>query len=105
MKINILVTSSGVMSAVNVIKSLRLQNEYDLKIIAIDMDEYAPGLYLADKKYLCPPVKQSNDYLSFIFEIIKEKEFNSYSHVTLVKYHFLQRKKRILKNRCKCSFA
>ena len=98
MKINILVTSSGVMSAVNVIKSLRLQNEYDLNIIAIDMDEYAPGLYLADKKYLCPPVKQSIDYLNFIFEIIQRESiqfvFPCYSgEISL----FAKNKKELLK--------
>ena len=73
MKTNILVTSAGVMSAINVIKSLHLQDEYDVNIIAIDVDKYASGLYLADKHYLCPPVRKEESYQQYLFEIIKKE--------------------------------
>ena len=41
--VNVLVTSAGVMSAVNIIKSLRIQREIKLNIIATDIDPYATG--------------------------------------------------------------
>jgi len=69
--INVLVTSAGVMSGVNVIKSLRLQKELEVYIVATDVDRYAPGLYLADIHYLSPPIKKEGEYLEFLFKIIK----------------------------------
>ncbi len=71
LKTNILVTSAGVMSAVNIIKSLRLQQEIKINIIATDVDPYAPGLYLADTHYISPKIKNQSEYLEFLFNIIK----------------------------------
>ena len=60
------------MSAINVIKSLRIQHEMDINIIATDIDPYAPGLYLADTYYVCPPIKKKDLYLEFLFKIINK---------------------------------
>ena len=71
---NILVTSAGVMSAINIIKSLKIQQEIKINIIATDSDPYAPGLHLADIYYISPPIKKKNEYLEFLFNIIKKHE-------------------------------
>lgn len=60
------------MSAVNVIKSLRVQQEIEINIIATDIDPYAPGLHLADAHYISPPIKKKDEYLEFLFNIIRK---------------------------------
>ena len=67
-RINVLVSSAGVASAVNVIKSLRLQQEFDVGIIAADSDPTAPGLFLADSHTVSPRVSDPNAYLDFVKE-------------------------------------
>lgn len=73
-KISVLVTSAGVASAVNVIKSLRIQNELDLSIIAIDVDNLASGLHLADYSYISPQISKPDEYLDFIYDICKRHD-------------------------------
>ena len=65
-KIAVLVTSAGVASAVNVIKSLRLQSEIALSIIAVDADKLATGLHLADVHYIAPSLRLADEYLNFL---------------------------------------
>ena len=74
--LNVLVTSAGVMSAVNIIKSLQIQNDYNITIIAIDMDKTAPGLYLADYYYISPPVNDIDKYFDYISKIILKHNIN-----------------------------
>tara|TARA_B100000315_G_scaffold177191_1_gene165752 strand:+ start:75 stop:1052 length:978 start_codon:yes stop_codon:yes gene_type:complete len=71
--IKVLVTSAGVMSAVNIIKALKLQSEINIHIIASDMDLYAPGLYLADEYYKSPALINQNKYLTFISDVVIKK--------------------------------
>ena len=71
-KINVLVTSAGVMSAINVIKSLQLQRDYEIHILATDVDPYAPGLHLSDIQYISPPIKEEDEYIKFLFRIIRK---------------------------------
>jgi len=73
MQIKILVTSAGVMSAVNVIKSLKYQKEYDIIIVASDTDSYASGLHLADSQYISPPVKEEKLYKEFLEEVFRKE--------------------------------
>jgi len=68
--IKVLVTSAGVMSAVNIIKALKIQSEINIHIIASDMDLYAPGLYLADEYYKSPSLINQNKYLTFISDLV-----------------------------------
>lgn len=58
-KVTILVSAAGSTNGVNVIKALRLQSEYDAKIIGIDSDIYASGLYLADQHEIVPRVSEA----------------------------------------------
>jgi carbamoyl-phosphate synthase large subunit len=71
-KINVLVTSAGVASAINIIKSLRLQREFQVYIVAVDVDKLAAGLHLADCSYISPPVKEADKYLEFLYSICKK---------------------------------
>lgn len=74
-QINILITSAGVATAVNVIKSLQESNHYNCKIIATDMNEYSAGLYLADKYFISPSVK-TESFLSFLKSIILKERID-----------------------------
>lgn len=71
-KINVLVTSAGVATAVNVISALRLSKKYQFKIVAIDASKYASGLYLADKYYLVPTINNPY-YFEKIVDICKKE--------------------------------
>ncbi|MCK5773635.1 MAG: ATP-grasp domain-containing protein [Thermoplasmata archaeon] len=69
---DVLITSAGVASAVNVISSLRSAPDVQLRIVAGDMDPLAPGLFLADSSYVLPPISESG-YIEKL-NIIAQKE-------------------------------
>ena len=58
-KVTVLVSAAGSTNGVNVIKALQAQNEYDIRIVGIDSDIYAAGLYLADEYEIVPKVSDS----------------------------------------------
>jgi carbamoyl-phosphate synthase large subunit len=70
--VTVLVTSAGVASAVNVMKSLRLQREIDVAIVATDADKFAAGLYLADYSYVSPIITDFERYLGFLLTTCKK---------------------------------
>jgi carbamoyl-phosphate synthase large subunit len=76
-KITVLVTSAGVASAVNIIKSFRLQKELDIEIIAADVDKLAAGLYLADEHYVSPPITNKEKYLDFLCGLCEQYRVNA----------------------------
>lgn len=47
----VLITSGGGSSAINCINALKKQTEISIRIIAIDSNKYAPGLFLTDRGY------------------------------------------------------
>lgn len=63
--VGILVTSAGTASAINVIRALRQQNEFNVLIGAVDVDPTAAGLRLADVAETAPRV-DSLDYIPFL---------------------------------------
>jgi len=69
---NVLLTSAGVASAVNVISSLRMYKGGTTRIIAGDMDPLAPGLHIADSSVILPPIKDPR-YVERLMEIAKEE--------------------------------
>lgn len=73
-KITVLVTSAGVESAVNIIKSLRLQKELDVEILAFDVDRFASGLYLADRHFVSPPISEREVYWDFVQGICRDNK-------------------------------
>ncbi len=64
---DLLITSAGVASAINVISSLRSAPDIQLRIVAGDMDPLAPGLFLADRAYTLPPISEAG----YIEELIR----------------------------------
>ena len=57
-RVTILVSAAGSTNGVNVIQALRSQNECQVKIIGIDSDVHAAGLYLADHHEIVPKVSE-----------------------------------------------
>tara|TARA_Y100000741_G_scaffold361825_1_gene346480 strand:- start:1638 stop:2603 length:966 start_codon:yes stop_codon:yes gene_type:complete len=74
--INILITSAGVMSAVNIIKSMRMQNDIEFNIIANDIDSLSPGLHLANKYYISPSIKNEERYLKFLLDVVVKENIS-----------------------------
>ena len=72
-KYNVLITTSGSVTAQGVIKGLRKQNEFDCRLITTDIIENTPGKHISDKFYLLPNEK-SDEYISSLKKIcIDEK--------------------------------
>ncbi len=93
----VLVTSAGVESAVNIIKSLRLQSELVVEIIAFDVDRFASGLYLADHHYVSPPISDKERYWKFICEICQRHKIRALYPCYSKEIAFIAGKKEILK--------
>ncbi len=68
-KKTILLTGAGGAGTIFIIKSLIKK----YRIIAVDMNKYAAGLFLADRSYLLPPCG-SQDYLGKLDRIIKKEK-------------------------------
>ena len=68
-KRTILLTAAGGSGTIYIIKSLIKK----YRIIAVDMNKYSSGLYLADRGYLLPPCI-SRDYLEKLDQIIKKEK-------------------------------
>ncbi len=71
--ITVLLTSAGVATAVNVIHALRQSVFFDVRIIAVDINNFSAGLYLADSHYIVPPAKDPQ-YLSELLHICKTEK-------------------------------
>lgn len=72
---NILITSAGVATAINVISALRKSNLYECRIVATDMNKDSAGLYLADNHYITPSAKADN-FLTTLEDIIKKENID-----------------------------
>ena len=72
---NILITSAGSPAAVGLIKSIRLLQEKH-NITAVDCDELAAGLFLADNYKVIPPTKDIPDPWGFLLNLISEYKIN-----------------------------
>jgi len=70
-KINVLITSAGTASAISVIKALRKQDEYPIRIIAVDADCNAPGLFMADRRATVPRISDKT-YMDCVKDTCKE---------------------------------
>lgn len=75
MRVTILVSAAGSTNGVNVIKALRSQNAYDVRIIGIDSDIYAAGLHLADEHEIVPKVSEPG-FKDRLLQICKEYNVN-----------------------------
>ncbi|MBN1133886.1 MAG: ATP-grasp domain-containing protein [Methanosarcinaceae archaeon] len=69
----VLITSAGVSTAGNIISALKNQTEKSIKIVAVDINPLAAGLYLSDRYYLVPK-STDEEYIPKILDICdKEK--------------------------------
>ncbi len=74
-KINVLITSCGTSSAIDIIKSLRKIKKIKINIIGIDKDVNASGLYLVNKNYVFNHQINKN-YILKIIKIAKKNKIN-----------------------------
>lgn len=72
---NILISGIGGGGAVNIVKNLKGNPNYN--IIAIDANKYAVGLYLFENSYIVPYIGDSG-YKSYLLEIIKKHDIDIY---------------------------
>ena len=70
--IPILVTCAGSSAAINIIKALNAQSDYNLSIIAVDKNQESAGLFLANIYHLSPSLAQPDQYISFIISLCKQ---------------------------------
>ena len=71
----VLVTSAGVGTAINVIAALNKSERYNVRIVAVDADCHAVGLYLADSYHIVPLASDSS-YIQCLIEICKIENVN-----------------------------
>ena len=67
-RFTILLDASGTATAISVIKGVRKQREYEVRIIAIDMDDFNAGAFLSDKFYKVPPA-DATEYLNVVLDM------------------------------------
>lgn len=75
--IRILVSSAGTAAAVNIIKGLKMQSLCPVKIFAMDINPYAPGLFLADQSILAPRF-DSPSYIDFLVNYCTSNQIEAY---------------------------
>lgn len=75
-KINVLVTGSGSLYGVAVIKSL-LKSSLKLKLVASDTDPRTLGLHMAHRGYIVPPASREEQYGKIILDIILKEGVNA----------------------------
>lgn len=73
MKFNILITSSGTVTAQGAIKGLRQQSEFEYRLITTDMDEFNAGKYFGDGFYKVPAAGHA-DYITSLIEICRKEK-------------------------------
>jgi carbamoyl-phosphate synthase large subunit len=89
----VVVSAAGSTNGVNVIKALRSQNEYDLRIIGIDADVYAAGLYLADEREVVPKVSDPA-FRDHVLEMCKRYRAKMLMPTHSVELHFYSSNQR-----------
>ncbi|MDP3900878.1 MAG: ATP-grasp domain-containing protein [bacterium] len=72
-KFVVLITTSGSVTAQCVIKALRNQTEYDVRIVTVDITDVTAGKYLGDAFYVLPNELDEEGYRDRLKEIIKEE--------------------------------
>ena len=90
--LSVLITGAGTVTAVSVIKGLRLQNEIKVHIIAADMNDFVIGRYFADEFVEIPP-SNKEEFISELLSICKLKKVDML--IPIIDYEF----KKISENR------
>lgn len=94
-KINILIDGAGTATAISIIKGLRLQSEFDVKIVTDDMSDFVAGNYLSDKFYPVPAAG-SDDFIPTIIDICKKEEISVFFPIIEYGYNNIVKNKKLL---------
>lgn len=70
---NILITAINSSTALNIIKYLRKQTKYSIKIVGCDVVEYTAGLLFVDKFYIIP---KAQEVMSALLDICKAEQID-----------------------------
>ena len=73
--ITVMVTASGAPGAPGIIKSLRLNGERKIRIVATDMNPDSYGLFVAEKGYVVPP-GTSDEYITEMLKIAENENID-----------------------------
>lgn len=72
---NVLITSAGGASAINVIQTLKSQNEIPVRLVAVDINARAAGLFLADVGHTVPRASDSS-FIPTILDLCQKEDIN-----------------------------
>ena len=74
--ISVMITGAGAPGAPGIIKSLRLNNEREIKIVGVDANlEYSIGIGMVDKAYKIPPASSDN-FIEEVLTIAKKESID-----------------------------
>ncbi|HHG74662.1 MAG TPA: ATP-grasp domain-containing protein [Persephonella sp.] len=69
----VVLDGSGTATAISVIKGLKKQNKYKVKIVAMDMNEMNAGRFFVDKFYVVPSASAEN-FIEKVLQICEEEK-------------------------------
>lgn len=75
--ITVFVTGVGGGVGQGIVKSLKLINDLDIRIITADMSAMAPALYVAEKAYLIPQASDPR-YVDYLVDVFKRENVDYY---------------------------
>lgn len=70
----ILVTTSGSVTAQCVIKALRNQDEYKVRVVTTDITDITAGKYIGDAFYVLPSEKEEDAYVEKLIDVTKREK-------------------------------
>ena len=77
-KINVLITGVGSTTAISVIKGLKKQTKYEIKIIGTDIfqEDSIAGSKFCDKFFVVPPASNEPEYISKLLDVINKESID-----------------------------
>jgi carbamoyl-phosphate synthase large subunit len=99
-KINVLVTGMGSTTAISVIKGLKKQKEYEVKIIGTDIhpEKDIAGSKFCDKFYIVPPAVQETEYVTRLMDIIEYESVHILIPIIDTELEIISKNKDKIKN-------
>lgn len=98
--LTILLTGGGTATTLSIIKGLRIQKEFSVRIIACDRNDNVSGHFMVDQFYKIPSAEKNN-FISTIRAIVKKENVQMIIPVVDYEFHkFAEAKKAFLKLGC-----
>ena len=91
----VLVTGAGGGIGQGIIKSLKMINDIDIKIVAADISKLSTGLYAADSAYIVHRC-DSEEYLNSLIKIFKNESIDFYIPGTDIELKFCAMNKQLI---------